>query len=79
MIAEIVGGIGSAIGAGLNYLQQSKQFEYEKDLQQQAWTREDTAVQRRVADLEAAGLSPTLAAGSAATSSSPIRAQAPLS
>ena len=31
------------------------------------WEREDTAVQRRAKDLEAAGLSKTLAAGSAAT------------
>lgn len=36
------------------------------------WRREDNAVQRRVHDLEAAGLNRTLAAGSAASSSAPI-------
>lgn len=43
-------------------------YEYQKWLQQQQWAREDNAVQRRVADLVAGGMSPTLAAGSAAES-----------
>ena len=38
-------------------------FEYQKNLQNQIFNREDNAVQRRVHDLQAAGLSKTLAAG----------------
>lgn len=41
------------------------------------WSRDDNAVQRRVADLKAAGLSPILAAGSPAGTSSPISNVAP--
>lgn len=46
-----------------------EQFDYQKQLNQTIMDREDTAVQRRAADLEAAGLSKTLAAGSSAQAS----------
>lgn len=39
---------------------------YQKNLQNKVFEREDSAVQRRVSDLEASGLSKTLAAGSSA-------------
>ena len=45
-----------------------KNFEYQKQLQQQLFGREDSAVQRRVADLQKSGLSKTLAAGEGAGS-----------
>jgi hypothetical protein len=67
-------GIGSSVA---NVVAQQQNLNYQKWAQQQTWNREDTAVQRRAADLSAAGLSKTLAAGSAASTSSPISTSAP--
>lgn len=52
-------------------------YNYMKDMQNRVFEREDNAVQRRAADLEAAGLSKTLAAGGAAQTMAPIRVEAP--
>lgn len=52
-------------------------FEYQKKLQQDIFAREDNAVSRRVADLQRAGLSPTLAAGSAASVGPTVATKAP--
>lgn len=61
----------------LNYQLQSDDLAYKKDLQKLMFQREDNAVQRRVADLKSAGLSPTLAAGSSANAGSVVSTVAP--
>lgn len=60
-----------------NYEWQKSLFGYNAALQNQMFSREDNAVQRRVADLKAAGLSPVLAAGQAANAGPVIHQDAP--
>ena len=52
-------------------------LDYQKNLQNTMFAREDNAVQRRAADLQAAGLSKTLAAGGAAQAGPVVATQAP--
>lgn len=66
-------------GAGMmaqNMFSQNTNLAYQKQLQNRMFERDDNAIQRRVADLRAAGLSPTLAAGSGAEAG-PVISTAP--
>lgn len=73
--ASLLGGLAAAglqkTASDRNYQAQVDTLNWQKEAQQTTWNREDNAVQRRVADFKAAGLSPILAAGSAASTSSP--------
>jgi len=79
-IMDVLNPMGAVADIGLgigNLVMQQRNLNYQKNMQQKAWEREDNATQRRVADLKAAGLSPTLAAGSVAQASAPIQTHAP--
>jgi hypothetical protein len=78
--------VGAAIGAAialsgvatyLNYEAQKDNLEYQKDLQQDIFAREDTSIARRVKDLQASGLSPVLAAGQGAGSGAVVQTHPP--
>lgn len=77
---NIVGSIpfvGANYWAGENYQQQQQNLDWQQEAQRTTWAREDNAVKRRVADLKSVGLSPVLAAGSAAQSGPIVSTQAP--
>lgn len=64
-VGAVLGNLGGSIISGLFG---NKANEDNIRQQERAWARDDSQVQRRVADLMAAGLHPTLAAGGGSTS-----------
>ena len=72
--ANLVGGL---ISGSQNYKLGKRQLAWEQYAQRQTWKREDNAVQRRAADLKAAGMNRLLAAGSGASASAPVHVDAP--
>lgn len=60
-----------------NLKYQKENLDYQKALQQTIFDREDTAIERRMRDLENSGLNPQLAAGSGAGSGAIVSTEAP--
>lgn len=83
-MVDVLGGVGSLINTGASLYTSAKNLQFQRDnlnwqkqVQNTTWQREDDAVQRRAIDLQRAGMSPLLAAGGAANAGQVVSTQAP--
>lgn len=67
--AALIGGAASLATGLMGSNSSAEALKWNKKAQKITWQREDNAVQRRAADLKAAGMSPLLAAGASAQTS----------
>lgn len=67
VIGSLITLVGTLIGSGINYFNQKKQRQQQDTLTKLQMQREDNSMQRQVADLKAAGLSPLMASGGSPT------------
>lgn len=66
----IIGGIGQGVWDIFNYFNNQNRMD-------QAWSRDDDAIRRRVQDMIRAGINPVMAAGNGASNTAPIQLRSP--